>query len=417
MLALFYIRAMANIKSVKFKNINGEELSARIEFPDSQKVKAYALFAHCFTCNKNLSSIRHISKALSQKGVAVLGFDFTGLGNSEGDFSDSNFSSNISDLEYASAFLAEHYEAPKIIIGHSLGGAAAIFAAATVKSIEAVVTIGAPHNPIHVQHLVADNIDEIEKKGGADVSIGNRSFYIKKQFLDDLKSRNMSEVLKNLRKPILIMHAPFDKIVGIDSAAEIFQTAFHPKSFISLNNADHMLSNPQDSLYVGNTIAAWVDRYVNLKEDKDERTETENVAAVVNDAAGYTVDLYNKDHHWLADEPKNLGGNNLGPNPYNLLASALGACTSMTLKMYAQRKKWPLKQVISDVKFSKVHKADSETYNEKESLIQHFEIVIDIEGDLDETQRKRLLEIAHKCPVHKSLKGNIQIEAMLQKQN
>jgi len=404
---------MSNLKSVKFKNAQGEVLSARIDFPDSQKVKTYALFAHCFTCNKSLSAIRNISKALNQKGIAVMRFDFTGLGGSQGDFSDTNFSSNISDLIFAAQYLKQEYGPPQIIVGHSLGGAASIFAASEIDSIEAVATIGAPAHPAHVQHLVADKLVEIREKGVAQVIIGERPFHIKKQFLDDLETKNMPDVLRQLRKPILVMHAPFDKVVGIDSASQIFKAAFHPKSFVSLNNADHLMSNPKDSLYVGNTIAAWASHYINLKDDNETKPDTENVAAVIDDYPGYTVDLYTKNHHWLADEPKNLGGNDLGPNPYDLLASALGACTSITLKMYAERKKWNLTKVITDVKFSKIHQRDSEGYEQKDSLIQHFEVHIDIEGDLDETQRNRLLEIAHKCPVHKSLKGNIQIEARL----
>jgi len=408
-----YIRFMPNLKSVQFKNAQGEMLSARIDFPESQKVEAYALFAHCFTCNKSLGAIRNISKALNQKGIAVMRFDFTGLGSSQGDFSETNFSSNISDLVFAAEFLTQSYSAPQIIIGHSLGGAASIFATSQIKSIKVVATIGAPSKPTHVQHLVANKMTEIQEKGVAEVIIGERPFHIKKQFIEDLQTKNMSEVLHQLRKPLLIMHAPFDEVVGIDSAAEIFKAALHPKSFISLDKANHLMSNPVDSIYVGNTIAAWASRYINLKTVDETKPDSENVAAVINDEPGYTVDLYAKNHHWLADEPKNLGGNDLGPNPYDLLASALGACTSMTLKMYAQRKKWNLTKVITDVKFSKIHQQDSEGYEQKDSLIQHFDVNIHIKGDLDEAQRNRLLEIAHKCPVHKSLKGDIQIEAHL----
>jgi len=252
-------------KKIKFTNTNGQQLSARLDFPDNQKPGAYVIFAHCFTCNKNLTAVRTISKALTDNGFGVLRFDFTGLGDSEGDFADTNFSSNVQDLIAASAYLEQEYEAPKLLIGHSLGGAAVIFAANTISSVLAVATIGAPSSPQHVQHLIESDLEEIKKSGVAKVTIGGRSFSIKQQFLDDINSKNLATIVKNFRKSLLVMHSPQDKTVGIENASEIYGAAMHPKSFISLNGADHLLSDKEDSFYVGHLIACWVSRYINLE--------------------------------------------------------------------------------------------------------------------------------------------------------
>jgi len=249
-------------EKIKFKNDRGQELAARIEFPDEEP-KSYALFAHCFMCNKNLTAIRNIGRALSKNGIAVLSFDFTGLGESEGDFENTNFSSNVDDLVSAAKFLKTNYSAPDILIGHSLGGAAVIFAAHHISSLKAVATIGAPSNPNHISHLLKSGIDEINEKGEAVLEIGGRKFKIKKQFLDDINEKNMEQTLKNLTLPLLVLHSPQDTIVGIDNATQIYKAAWHPKSFISLDGADHMLSNKEDSIYVGTMIANWAKRYTN----------------------------------------------------------------------------------------------------------------------------------------------------------
>jgi len=243
-------------KKIKFTNVNGYELSARLEFPLLQEPDAFAVFAHAFTGSKSLKATRNISRSLTLNGIAVLRFDFTGLGDSEGDFADTNFSSNVEDIIAACDYLAANYESPKIIIGHSLGGAASIFAASKVASVSAVATIGTPSEPEHVTHLIESRIEEIEETGKAQVDIGGRKYTIKKHFLDDLKSKNMFKVLKDMKKALMVMHSPQDRVVEIDNAAQIYQAAFHPKSFVTLNNADHMLTNKDDAFYAGNVIAS-----------------------------------------------------------------------------------------------------------------------------------------------------------------
>lgn len=249
-------------KKITFKNEQGHELAALLELPEGIEIKGYALFAHCFTCNKNLTAVRNIGRALTKNGIAVLRFDFTGLGESEGDFENTNFSSNVGDLLSASEFLCKNYRSPDILIGHSLGGAAVIFAADKLKDVKAVVTIGAPSDPSHVSHLLKKGIDQIEDSGEAVVTIGGRDFKIKKQFLDDIQEKNMSEIVKSMGKTLLVMHSPQDATVGIENAEQIYKAAWHPKSFISLNDADHLLSKKDDSVYVGEMIATWSARYI-----------------------------------------------------------------------------------------------------------------------------------------------------------
>ena len=248
-------------EKVKFKNSNGQELAARLELPE-QEVLAYAIFAHCFTCNKNLSAVKNIGRALTQKGIAVLRFDFTGLGESEGDFENTNFSSNVEDLVSASDFLTANYVSPKILIGHSLGGAAVIFAANKLPNITALATVGAPSNPKHVAHLVQSGEEEIKKNGEAVVVIGGREFKIKEQFLSDIHEQNMDSAVKQMKKALLVMHSPQDTTVGIENAAQIYKAGWHPKSFVSLDGADHLLSRKEDSEYVGEMIGVWAQRYI-----------------------------------------------------------------------------------------------------------------------------------------------------------
>jgi putative redox protein len=249
-------------KKVTFKNNKGQILAARLELPESEAPRAFALFAHCFTCNKNLTAVRTIGKTLTEKNIAVLRFDFTGLGESEGDFESTNFSSNVEDLYSAAQFLSKNYQAPSLLIGHSLGGAAVLFASAKIPSVKAIATIGAPSNPEHVAHLFKNSVDEINASGKALVSIGGRDFTIQKHFLDDIQDKNIKHNLDAFRNSILVMHSPQDTTVGIENAAEIYKAARHPKSFVSLNGADHLLSDKQDSAYVGNIIATWADRYL-----------------------------------------------------------------------------------------------------------------------------------------------------------
>lgn len=398
-------------KKIVFQNQEGENLSARLELPVNQLPHTYALFAHCFTCSKNLSAIRHISRALNMEGIAVLRFDFTGLGQSEGEFADTNFSSNIGDIIAAANYLQEHYSAPSILIGHSLGGAAVINAGRQLDVVKAVATIGAPFEPAHVSHIFGADLEKIESEGLAEVNIGGRPFKIKKQFLDDIQEKNQVDHIKNLRKALLIMHSPQDRTVEVDNAAKIYKAAMHPKSFVSLDGADHLLSRKEDSLYVGELIATWAKRYLNLKEK--EALQREKSVAVRLGAEGFTTDIMARQHSLTADEPESVGGNDFGPSPYELLSASLGACTAMTMHMYARRKKWDLQEVRVHLDHYKDYAADMENVEDKKSRIDHFERLIEMEGDLDEAQKKRLLEIADRCPVHRTLHGDVKVITQL----
>jgi putative redox protein len=399
-------------QQLSFNNNNGHQLSAKIEFPVDQKPLAFAIFAHCFTCSKNLLAIKHISRGLNNKGIAVLLFDFTGLGESEGDFESTTFTSNIQDIFAAADFLTENYEAPKIIIGHSLGGAAALFAGSQLDSIEAVVTIGAPFDPYHVTKLLAEKVEEIQEKGKATVNIGGRPFSIAKGFIDDLKKHQPIEVAKGLRKALLILHSPQDTIVGIDNAAKMYFAAMHPKSFISLDGADHLLSKRADSIYAGNMIAAWVEKYLN-PDDKSLPLKSKSQVVSKTEQGSYTTEIKAGRHHFLADEPEDVGGADLGPSPYELLSSGLAACTSMTLHMYAARKKWDLKEVLVHVDHNKDYGQDCAECEKSSSKIDHFSRKIELEGDLTDEQKQKLLEIADKCPVHKTLHSEVVIKTEL----
>ncbi|MFT4668432.1 MAG: putative OsmC-like protein/alpha/beta superfamily hydrolase [Polaribacter sp.] len=401
-------------QKVTFINANGYELAARLELPANSVPHNYAIFAHVFTGNKNLSAVRHISRALTVTGIAVLRFDFTGLGESEGDFAETNFTSNVEDLLAAARFLEENYAAPSIIIGHSLGGTASIFAASKIQSISAVATIGAPSEPEHVAHLLRSKIEDIEKFGFAKVNIGGREFLIKKQFLDDLKSKDMYKVLQQLKKALLVMHSPQDKVVEIDNAAHIYAAAYHPKSFITLDGADHMLTDKKSAAYAGNTIASWVSRYIKLPKKESLTTEKQVVAKLGEE--GYTTEILAGQHGLVADESEAVGGDNFGPSPYELLSASLAACTVMTLQMYARRKKWDLKEVKVHINHHKKYAEDRANCEEKSSKIDHFEKCIELEGALSEEQVNKLLEIADRCPIHRTLCGDIRINTTLLKE-
>lgn len=400
-------------EKVSFINPQGETLAARLEMPVNQHPHTYVLFAHCFTCNKNLTAIRNISRALTIEGFAVLRFDFTGLGESEGDFADTNFSSNIQDLEQAAQFLADHYEPAELLIGHSLGGAAVIRAASHIASVKAVVTIGAPFDPEHVSHLLESSVEEIEAEGAARVNIGGRKFTVKKQFLEDIRNNKCIDRIKDLGKALLIMHSPQDRIVAIDNAAKIYHAAMHPKSFVSLDGADHLLSDKQDSLFAGDMIAAWAKKYVD--QPKKEKLKVIKEVAVRLGAEGFTTDVMVRKHGLTADEPESVGGNDFGPSPYELVAAGLGACTAMTLQMYARRKKWDLQEVIVHLNHYKDYATDMQNVEAGKSKIDHFDRLIEVEGELDEKQQKRLLEIANKCPVHRTLHKPVEVKTELKK--
>lgn len=392
---------------IQFPNATGQLLAAKMDLPLGQRPKACAIFAHCFTCSKDLSAVRNISLALTQKGIAVFRFDFTGLGQSEGEFADTNFSSNVEDLVSAAAYMQEVYDAPQLLIGHSLGGAAVLLAASQIASIKAVATIGAPADPSHVSHLVQSGAAEIREKGAATVSIGGRPFQIKAQFLDDLAQASNQHISK-LKKALLILHSPQDQTVGIKNAEMIYHLAQHPKSFVTLDGADHLLTDAKDAQYVGQLIAAWAERYIDLKTHPALSTDKQVV--VRTGAEGFTTEILAGRHSLLADEPTSVGGTDLGTSPYGLLAAALGACTSMTLRMYADRKKWDLQEVRVHVQHSKSYPADSKQAEKSQSKIDVFEREIELEGALDEGQKARLMEIADRCPVHRTLHGEIKVE-------
>ena len=397
-------------QKLKFTNADGDTLVAQLEMPIDQKPVAFALFAHCFTCNKNLTAAKNISRSLAEEGFGVLRFDFSGLGESEGDFADTNFSSNVDDLISAAGFMEEKYQAPKLLVGHSLGGAAVYFAGAKLESVEAVASIGAPSSPSHVEHLLKSDIDRIEKEGKAEVEIAGRRFMIKKQFLDDLETHTMAETVKELRKPILLLHSPQDNVVGIQNAREIYESAMHPKSFISLDGADHLLSDKRDSKYAGQVIASWAERYIELPERK--KLESSQKVSVQN-SDGYTTDIKAGRHILRADEPEEVGGNDFGPTPYDLLLASLGSCTAMTLRMYAERKDWPVTEIEVHLDHSKEYAEDCENCDQPSSKVDKIKRSLNIEGDLSEKQKERLVEIADKCPVHRTLHGEVEVETSL----
>ena len=389
------------MKRVSFQNKSGYSLKALLDLPAGGLPDAYAIFAHCFTCTKNLGAVRNISRSLTTKGFAVLRFDFTGLGESDGDFEDTNFSSNMEDLFAAAEYLAENYEAPQLMVGHSLGGAAVIAAAGHIPSVKAVATIGAPADPAHVQHIFHRNIDEIENNGEAEVNIGGRHFRVKKQFIDDLNDQEQAKRIRNLKRALLILHSPQDEVVEVENAKIIYEKAKHPKSFISLDGADHLLSNKNDARYVGDLIASWAARYLCIEDDDELTTDLDVVAKL--EGEKYTTEIKAGKHFMIVDEPRAIGGLDLGPSPYEYLSTALASCTAITMKMYADRKGWPVEEIRVHVKHDKVHSKDMEGYEDENVRIDHFTKHIELKGDLTDQQKKRMVEIASKCPVHKSL--------------
>lgn len=395
---------------ITFTGIDGQTLAARLDSP-AGPVRAYALFAHCFTCSKDIFAASRIARGLAEKGIAVLRFDFTGLGASEGEFANTNFSSNVQDLLAAAEHLRQHYQGPAILIGHSLGGAAVLAAAGDIPECKAVATIGAPADPAHVAHNFQPNLEEIEAKGEASVQLAGRSFTIKKQFLDDVREQRLSQRVASLKRALLVFHAPLDETVGIDNATQIFVAAKHPKSFVSLDKADHLLSRHEDAGYVAEVLAAWAARYL-PSTDKDEK-ETQPVKGVVVRSTGqgrFTQEVLARHHRLLADEPKNVeGALDLGPSPYEYLLAGLGACTSMTLRMYADRKGWPLEGVSVALDHGRIHSEDCSDCDTKEGKVDEISRELTLSGPLDQAQRKRLLEIADMCPVHRTLENEIKI--------
>lgn len=393
---------------VEFAGADGEMLAGRIDAPRGA-VRAWAVFAHCFSCSKDFIASRRIARELADRGVGVLRFDFTGLGNSDGDFANTNFSSNVADLVAAAEWLAEARAAPQLLIGHSLGGAAVLAAAGRLASVRAVVTIGAPADVEHVRNLFADQLDEIEAQGKATVSLEGRRFTIKRQFLDDIGAHNIEEAAAELKRPLLLFHAPLDAVVGIDNATRLFVAARHPKSFVSLDGADHLLTSEGAAAHVGGVISAWAARYLDAEApaEADAAPAPVDGGVIVREtgAGQYANDIVAGDHVFRADEPERLGGDDTGPTPYDYLLAALGACTSITIRMYANRKKWPLSRVSVVLRHAREHVDDCENCEDHDEspLVDVMTREIRLEGDLDETQRQRLMEIADKCPVHRTL--------------
>jgi putative redox protein len=402
-----------------FAGSDGQQLAAELDLPPGPP-RPVALFAHCFSCGKDLKSARRLTTRLTDRGFAVMRFDFTGLGSSEGDFADTNFSSNVADLLAAADWLRQTYSAPSLLIGHSLGGAAVIAAASQIPELTAIATIGAPADPGHVAHLFSCALDEIEENGHADVSIAGRMFTVKKQFLDDIAGSQLDEALAALDIPLLVMHAPGDTVVAIDNAQQIFAAASHPKSFVALDGADHLMSEPAQAEYAAELLATWADRYVptHLAASDDvivAASEGEVVVAERGTGKFAQVIRVADRHALLADEPIGIG-DDTGPAPYDLLLAALGACTSMTVRMYADRKKWPLEDVAVRLSHSKVHADDCAACESDSGKVDMIERELVLGGPLDDEQRAKLMEIADRCPVHRSLHDETHVTTVLVRQ-
>ncbi len=394
-------------EKVAFPGHSGETLAARLDVPDTPP-SAYALFAHCFTCTKDIFAASQIARSLAEAGVAVLRFDFTGLGHSDGEFANTNFSSNVGDLIAAADHLRANYAAPALLIGHSLGGAAVLAAAGEIAECKAVATIGAPDDPAHVAHLFGDTATTIDAEGEAEVSIGGRPFRVQKQFLDDIREQALDDRIAKLGKALLVLHSPYDQIVGIESAGAIFAAAKHPKSFISLDTADHLMSRREDAIYAATALAGWASRYLPAQESTGAATVSAGDGEVVVGETGenpFAQAIAVGPHRLRADEPPHVGGGDTGPTPYGLLLAGLGACTSMTLRMYANRKKLPLERVVVRLRHDKIHAEDCAACETKIGKIDRIDRVIELTGDLDAATRQRLLEIADKCPVHRTLES------------
>jgi putative redox protein len=400
---------------VRFRSSAGVDLAGVLHLPDAGSPRAFALFAHCFTCTKNVKAALNIAEALCLEGIAVLRFDFTGLGQSEGEFADTHFSSNVQDLVDAADYLKREHHAPDILVGHSLGGTAMLAAAHRIGSAVAVATIGSPADAGHVLHLLDDDLAVIEERGEAVVTLAGREFRIRKDFVDDVRSQSVRDGIRGLRKALLVMHSPVDQIVPVEEAANIYRSALHPKSYVSLDDADHLLSRAEDSRYAGHVLAAWASRFIHDPDDEVEPADYHTGHVVV---SGRPEDIFrvsiNADGHRLqGDEPEKYGGTDSGPSPYDLLSAALASCTVMTLNMYARRKRLPLESVRVDVQHGKIHAEDCLDCESEKGKIDRFVRMIHLQGDLTAEQRRRMLEIADRCPVHRTLHGEIDILSRL----
>ncbi len=399
---------------IEFEGAHGDLLAARLDRAPGRP-RAYALFAHCFTCSKDFVASSRVSRALAALGVSVLRFDFTGLGNSAGDFANTTFSSNVEDLVRAADFLRREHEAPALLLGHSLGGAAVLAAARRIPEAVAVATIGAPADPDHVTKLFANQHEEITARGEAMVTLAGRQFRIRRQLLEDLSAASLESAVANLGKALLVLHSPMDQTVGIANAGRLFQMARHPKSFVSLDGADHLLSRSEDAAYAAAIVAAWSSRFLpgEATTDAPAPGDQQEVVVAENGDGIFGQAIRAGRHRLVADEPAEIGGADSGPTPYGLLLAALGACTSMTLRMYARRKQLPLERVTVRLHHERVHSADCADCDEKPARIDRIDRTLELTGDLDDAQRQRLLEIADRCPVHRTLIGEVRIETRL----
>ena len=399
---------------ILFPSNSGVELAARLDVPPGQ-IAAFAIFAHCFACSKETLAASRISSALTSHGIAVLRFDFTGLGGSGGDFGNTGFSSNVEDLKAAARYLQEHFKAPSLLVGHSLGGAAVLAAAGDLPSVKAVVTIGAPVDPAHALHHFGEGVEKVKREGEAAITIAGRTHNIRKSFIEDMESQSVEQRVAAMHKPLLVMHAPLDDIVSVENANRIFKAAKHPKSFVSLDDADHMLSDRNHAKYVARVIAAWADRYLNINREGDADVTDVNTAISSETGEGKFQQVVRiRRHGFFADEPTNLGGLDSGPTPYQLLAASLASCTSMTIRMYADHKNYPLERVETKVQYQGKHMHACEgCASGQEMRIDHFDREITLEGDLSDEVRQKILAIADRCPVHLSLEKGAVVSTKL----
>ncbi len=402
----------AQTLSLSIPGARGAMLAARLDLPPAAAPIAYALFAHCFTCSKETKATTYVSAALAERGIAVLRFDFTGLGASGGDFASTNFSSNVEDLIFAANSLRQHYRAPSILVGHSLGGSAVLAAAQQVPEAVAVATIGSPFDPAHVLHLIKDR-EAVARDGEAEVNIGGRPFRIRKQFLEDISGTKLGDSVARLGKALLVMHSPRDTVVGIENATQIFSAAKHPRSFISLDPADHLLSRREDALFAGSMLAAWASRYLRAAADAAPAPVPGKVVVQETRDSKFSQRVLVGQHVIRADEPVSAGGTDSGLSPYDLVLAGLGACTSMTMRMYADLKGIPLERATVELRHDKIHAADCAACESREGKIDRIERIIRLEGPLSEEQRAKLLEISNKCPVHRTLHSEVTIPTRL----
>lgn len=387
-------------------NSRGEELAALLDLPLHGRAHSYALVAHCFTCSKDLKGLGAIAESMTREGIGVVRFDFTGLGESGGEFSETTFSSNVDDLVEAARQIEEDHGPVELLVGHSLGGAAAILAAEQLEQVRAVATINAPSEPVHVREHLEDDIEEILEEGEAVVELAGRPFTVRREFIEDLETTHLRDVLGELGRPLLILHAPDDQVVDISHATRIFGAAEHPRSFVALDGTDHMLGNQSDAEYVGHVIASWASRYVDIESVEDWRADAETAQNAARTEESLRTEIIANGFPLLADEPAERGGEDTAPNPHDYICAALASCTTMTLRMYADRKEWPLEAAMAHVDHNKVEPDDAEPYD-------RFVCRIELEGELDDEQRQRMMEIAARCPVHRTLKTTSEVETEL----